>query len=194
MKRILTYLLAFSAFLLYFTPSTQAAAESYTLDSTHSYVLWHISHFGFSSPSGKWNADGTLILDESKPKNSKINVTININDIITGVPKLDEHLKNSDFFDVAQYPTATFVSNRVDVTGKHKAKVHGILTVRGISKPVVLNVTLNKIGESPITHKKTAGFTASTTIKRSDFGISKYLPGLGDEVKINIEAEAVLGQ
>lgn len=189
MKRIL---FIFTLFFLSFGLSAHAAEETYTLDPTHSYVLWRISHFGFSHPAGKWNAEGTLILDEKKPTNSKVNVTINLDDLVTGVPKLDEHLKDKDFFDVGKYPKATFVSNKVNVTGKDKAKVTGILTLHGISKPVTLNVTLNKVAESPITHKKTAGFTATTTLKRSDFGIDKYLPGLGDDVKIDIEAEAVV--
>jgi polyisoprenoid-binding protein YceI len=192
MKKIISYTATlFATWLLITTPSF-ADTETYTLDPTHSYVLWHINHFGFSNPSGKWMAAGTLSLDEKNPKNSKVNVTINIADIQTGVAKLDEHLKDKDFFDVAQFPTATFISDTVTPTGKSSAKVHGILTVHGISKPVILDVILNKLGQSPITNKKTAGFTASTEIKRTDFGIDKYTPGLGDEVKINIEAEATL--
>jgi len=166
------------------------AAETYQLDPGHTYVLWHISHFGFSNPSGKWYAKGTLILDETKPQDSKLDVTINTADIDTGIPKLDEHLKNKDFFDVARYPTATFVSHKIQMTGKETAKVFGTLSLHGVSKPVVLDVKLNKIGMSPIKNKKTARFSATTQLKRSDFDINAYLPGLGDEVKINIEAEA----
>lgn len=189
MKRLLTKLLVISALLLPVTQSVQAA-ETYKLDSGHTYVLWHISHFGFSNPSGKWYANGTLVLDEAKPQNSKVDVIINTADINTGIAKLDEHLKGKDFFNVDQFPTATFVSNKVNVTGKNTAKVQGTLTLHGVAKPVTLDVTLNKAGMSPVSNKKTVGFTASTKIKRSDFGITAYLPGLGDEVKINIEAEA----
>jgi filamentous hemagglutinin family protein len=110
--------------------------------------------------------------------------------VITGIPELDDHLRKDVFFDVKKFPTATFVSNKVVVTGKDAAKVSGILTVHGVSKPITLIVKLNKVGVNPITEKKTAGFTASTTLKRSDYNISTLLPGLGDEVKINIEAEA----
>ena len=191
MKSVFLRVLISFVLILPFT-TARAATETYTLDPTHSYVMWHINHFGFSSPSGKWLAEGTLVLDESAPKNSKVNVTIPVTNMVTGIPKLDEHLQDSDFFDTAHYPNATFVSDKVNVTGKTTAKVQGILTVHGVSKPVTLDVKLNKMGESPITHKKTVGFTATTTIKRSDFGISKYLPGLGDEVKINIETEAAL--
>ncbi len=166
------------------------AADKYTLDPGHSYVLWHINHFGFSHPSGKWMAEGTLVWDQAQPQNDKLDVVIHTSEIVTGIPKLDEHLKSADFFDVAQFPTATFVSNKVDVTGTDTAKVTGILTLHGVSKPVTLDVKLNKNGVSPITQKQTLGFTGSTILKRSDFGISKYLPGLSDDVQLEIEAEA----
>lgn len=169
---------------------TNTFAETYHLDNQHTSVVWHISHFDFSHPSGKWMADGTLILDQKKLQNSKLNVVIHIATLTTGISKLDEHLMGPLFFDVKKYPDATFVSNKVDVTGKSTAKVRGILTLRGISKPVTLNVKLNNSGASPITNKQTVGFTANTQIKRSDFGMTTLLPGLGDEVKIDIEAEA----
>jgi len=184
------FLKLFFLIILYFPSTVIFAAETYTLDPMHTYVLWHINHFGFSNPSGKWYAEGTLSLDEAKPQNSQVNAIIKINEIVTGIPELDKHLKKPLFFDVEKFPTATFVSDKIDVTGKKTAKVHGILTIHGVSKPVILNVTLNKIGENPITNKMSAGFSATTTIKRSDFGINTFLPGLGDEVKIEIEAEA----
>lgn len=177
--------------LSFFFTCTAHAADTYTIDPNHSYVLWHISHFDFSHPSGKWMvAEGKLNLDKDKPQNSKVNVVIHVNDMITGIPELDKHLKGPLFFDTAKNPQATFVSDKVTVTGKNSATVHGILTVHGVSKPIVLNVKLNKIGISPITNKETVGFTATTNLKRSDFGMSTLLPGLGDQVQINIEAEA----
>ncbi|MHB1947232.1 MAG: YceI family protein [Gammaproteobacteria bacterium] len=189
MKIIFVRLLALLVLSLTFINPAMAASETYVLDPFHTYVLWHINHFGFSNPSGKWLADGTLVLDEAHPENSKLNATIKVGDMITGIPKLDEHLKSKEFFNIAQFPMAKFVSDKVTVSG-NTAKVHGMLTVHGVTKPVTLDVKLNKIGVSPITNKKTAGFTATTTLKRSDFGMNTYLPGLGDEVQINIEAEA----
>lgn len=170
--------------------NTTWATESFTIDPNHTAVLWHISHFGFSNPSGKWYANGQLILDETTPQNSKVNVTIQVEDIVTGIPELDKHLKGKQFFDVSQFPTATFVSDKVDVIGKDTANVQGNLHIRGITKPVTLQVKLNKVGENPINNKKTVGFTANTTLKRSDFGMTTLIPGLGDEVQIDIEAEA----
>lgn len=166
------------------------AAEKFTLDPQHSYVRWEVSHFGFSSPSGKWLANGTLDLDEKDPAKSKVEVTIDVENIITGIPDLDKHLRGALFFNTEKYPIATFVSDEVEVTGKDTAKVKGNLTLRGVTKPVTLDVKLNKYGKNPINDKDTAGFSATTTLKRSDFGIKTLLPGLGDKVKLAIEVEA----
>lgn len=170
-------------------PVSFAVAEKYTLDPNHTYVMFHINHFGFSNSSGKWMTEGTIALDKDKIQNSTVNATIHVNEIVTGIAELDKHLKSEGFFDVKKFPTATFVSNKVDRAGKGKALVHGILTLHGVSKPVTLNVKVNKIGVNPINNKMTAGFTAYTTIKRSDFGMTELLPGLGDEIKLDIEAE-----
>ena len=189
MKKNWTRFFVVYTFFLFFTFPVQAA-ETLILDPQHTYILWHIKHFGFSTQAGKWYVSGTLVLDKEKPQNSKVNATIQVADMITGIPELDKHLKGKLFFDVEQFPTATFVSNKVVVTGKTTAKVYGMLTVHGISKPVTLDVSLNKAGMNPINDKMTVGFTAFTKIKRSDFAINTLIPGLADEVTIDIEAEA----
>lgn len=170
--------------------SSATAAETYKLDPNHTAVIWHVNHFGFSTPSGKFmSVDGEVTLDEANPAASSVKAVIQIAGINSGVAKLDEHLKTPDFFDAAKFPTATFISKRVDLTGKDQAKVAGDLTLHGVTKPVVLDVKLNKIGENMM-KLKTAGFTASTVIKRSEFGMSAYVPNVGDEVRIDIETEA----
>lgn len=175
---------------LFFLGMSAQAAETMTIDQAHTYVLWHIKHLNFSTQAGKWYASGTLLLDQEHPENSKVNITIPVSDMITGIPELDKHLKGKLFFDTDQFPTATFISDKVEVTGKDTAKVNGMLTVHGVTKPVVLDVKLNSTGKNPISEKMTAGFSATTTIKRSDFGINTLLPGLSDDVKLEIEVEA----
>jgi polyisoprenoid-binding protein YceI len=187
-KNVVSFFIACLS-LFFFTVSVQAA-ETFTLDPQHTYVLWHIKHLGFSTQAGKWYASGTLIFDKDKPENSKVNATIQVADVVTGIAELDKHLKGKLFFDVAQYPTATFVSDKTTMTSKTTAKVHGTLTLHGVSKPIVLDVKFNQVGINPVTDKMTAGFSATTQLKRSDFGINTLLPGLSDEVKINVEAEA----
>ena len=168
------------------------AADTYTLDSNHTNIDWRLNHFGFSNPSGKLTkAQGTLVLDEAHPANSKVRVTLSPADLITGIDALDEHLKSKDFFDVVAFPTATFESTLVTLTGKDSADVQGNLTIHGVTKPITLHVHLNKIGINMM-KKKTAGSSATTVIKRSDFGITRYLPDLGDEVRLTIESEANL--
>ncbi len=170
------------------------AAEHYTLDPMHTAVTWHINHFGFSQPSGKFmNAEGSVTLDEKNPQNSSVTVTIPLSGVNSGVAKLDEHLKTKDFFETETYPNATFESTKVELTGNNTAHVTGNLTLHGVTKPVTLNVRLNQLGENMF-KKKTAGFSAKTTLKRSDFGMVTYLPGLGDEVTIDIESEANLAE
>lgn len=181
----------FAAFAFLFALGGPAhAAEIYKIDPLHTAVVWRVSHFGFSSPSGKFmNIEGTVELDEKKPTKSKVSVTIPLASVNSGVAELDQHLRGKDFFEVETYPTATFVSDRVVMKGKQTANVFGTLTLHGVSRPVMLKVKLNKAGENMM-KVQTAGFSASTKIKRSDFGITSYLPGLGDEVLIDIESEA----
>lgn len=171
-------------------PVHPESSENYTIDSSHTYALFQINHMGFSNQTGKWHATGTINFDEQNPQNSKTQITIDVAKLTTGVNKLDEHLLKADFFDVTQFPVATFVSEKIKMTGKNTADIEGILTLRGVSKPIILHAKLNKIGISPVTQKKTLGFSATAQLKRSDYGITAYLPALGDEVTLTIEGEA----
>lgn len=171
-------------------PASTQAGDTYTLDPNHSYVLWHISHFGFSNPSGKWMANGTLVFNKNYPQKSQVTATVNIADGVTGIPELDKHMQSDTFFNAAQFPTATFVSDKVTLTGKHTADVSGQLTMHGVTKPLTFHVILNKIGVSLVTNKPTIGFSGTAKLNRSDYGISAYAPGLGNEVPLEIELEA----
>lgn len=170
--------------------SSTYAADTYTLDPQHSFIGYRVNHLGFSEQVGKWPATGTLILDKDKPENSKVSVKVNVGDLVTGIAELNKHLLGPLFFDAGQYPVATFVSTKVESTGNDTAKVYGTLTLRGVSKPVVLDVKLNKAGTNPITEKMTAGFSAKTQIKRSDYNVKAFVPAVSDEVALDIEAEA----
>lgn len=195
MKKMLS--LGFILAMLVFPMSLFAQTTpivTYTIDPNHTYVMWQISHMGFSTQTGKWHAQGTVEADEINPQQSKIKVNISVADFITGDEKLNEHLRSSEFFDTAKFPTATFVSDKITMTDKKNAQVQGMLTVHGITKPVILDVVIHKQAISPMTQKKTIGFSAKTSIKRSDYGMTAYLPGLSDQVQIRIDGEAYLGQ
>lgn len=168
--------------------------SNYTIESNHTYVEYQISHFDTSVQSGKWFATGNLHFDENKIQDSSVNINIQIGNIVSGIPELDKHLTGSGFFDVAKYPTATFVSKKVSKLKKDQFKVDGDLTLHGITKPVTLSVTKNKVGVNPMTKLQTAGFSATTTIKRSDFGLVAYPQALGNEIKLNIQVEAYINK
>ena len=164
---------------------------NYKFEPTHTSVMWCCSHFGFSSPKGQFTmVEGDLSFNETNPASSSLNVTIGINNLSTGIDKFNEHLKSKDFFNCEEYPTVTFRSTKVTMLDNINAKVEGDFTLLGVTKPIILTATINLVGENPMTKNKSVGFSAKAEIKRSDFGMSAYLPGIGDIVKLKIEAEA----
>ena len=173
--------------------ASPAFAGSYVLDPAHTQVVFTWNHFGFSNPSAQFGkVEGTLEFDAADPTKSSVKVTIPLASVNSNVPKLDEHLQHADFFDSAKYPDATFVSTRVEKGATpDRLKVTGDLTLHGVTKPVTLDVTVTKVGQHPLRKAPAAGFEATTTLKRSDFGISTYLPMVADEVKIHLVAEAI---
>ena len=166
------------------------AADKYTFDPGHSQINFSWNHFGFSNIWARFDKfDGELMLDTADLTKSSVNVTIPLDSLDTKVAKLDEHLKSGDFFDAAKFPTITFKSSKVEKASEGKLKVSGDLTIHGVTKPAVLDVTVNKIGTHPMAKDEAAGFDASATIKRSDFGVGAYAPNVSDEIKIAITTE-----
>ena len=167
------------------------AADTYAIDPTHTQVEFTYSHFGFSNITGRFDqVESEFYFDPADPTQSSVKVTIPVASISTGVAKLDEHLKGADFFDVAQFPSATFTSTGVTAAGEGKLKVAGDLTIHGVTRPVVMDVAINKVGTHPMTQANAAGFDASVDIKRSEFGVGGYAPAVSDEVRIEITVEA----
>ncbi len=167
------------------------AADEYKFDLGHTYVGFEIDHLGFSKTFADFTGvDGALMLDEKDLSKSSVKATIQTASINTDQEKFDEHLKNADFFNVEKFPTMIFNSTKVEDLGNGKLKITGDFTLLGVTKPVVLDAMLNKVDTHPFNPKmRKAGFSASTMIKRSDFGMTEYVPGVGDEVKIRIETE-----
>lgn len=168
----------------------QAASGTYKLDPSHTDVLVQWTHMGFSNPSAHFgNVDGTLVFDAADPTKSSVQVTLPLSGLNSFTAKFDEHLKSADFFDAAKFPTATFKSTKVEAAGTNKFTVTGDLTIKDRTRPVVLDVTLNGAGEHPMLKVPAIGFDATTTIKRSDFGVGAYVPAVSDEVRIRITTE-----
>ncbi len=171
--------------------SVAFAAQPYRIDPTHTQVEFTYSHFGFSNITGRFDqVESEFLFDPAKPEASSVKVTIPVASLSTGVEKLDQHLLSADFFDAAQFPTATFESTGVTVAGEGTLAVAGNLTIHGVTRPVVMDVTINKIGEHPMTKAQAAGFDGRVAIKRSDFGVGGYAPAVSDEVTIEVTVEA----
>ena len=170
-----------------------AAPVTYQMDPNHTNVTASWSHFGFSNPVAHFGqVDGAIVYDGDNVGQSSVNVTIPLVGLNAFVEKFNQHLRSADFFDAEKFPNITFKSTRVEAAGGNKLRVFGDLTVHGVTRPVVLDTTLNKIGEQPMEKRAAAGFDATTTIKRSDFGVGKYAPNVSDEVIIRITTEAVV--
>lgn len=160
------------------------AAGTYAVDPGHSQVTFTVNHLGFSTYRGMFGAvTGSMTIDPKAPARSKVSIVIPVSGITTTVAKLDEHLKGPDFFDAAKFPTARFEAVSIRPSGK-RAKISGRLTIKGVTKPVVLDAVF--IGAGTMMGKRTIGFDATTTIRRSDFGVSYGIPLVPDLVPLQI--------
>ena len=167
----------------------QVRAGDYRLDRSHAKILWSVSHFGFSTYTGEFtDFDARLTLDPARPERSRLTATIATPSVATHNDALDTHLRSGDFFNVAAHPTATFTSTEVRPTGPRTARVTGDFTLLGRTRPLVLEVTFNAAGNN-MGGTYTAGFDATGTIRRSDYGMSYGLPAVGDEITLRISGE-----
>jgi polyisoprenoid-binding protein YceI len=168
-------------------------ATTYTLEPDYTQGVFRWNHLGFSSPAAQFaQGKGTLEFDAADPTRSAVTVTIPLSTLYTGVPGLDEHFRSSDFFDTEKFPTATFKSTQVEKGAmKNQLKIKGDLTLHGMTKPVTLDVTIVRIGTNPRTSLPTVGFDGMTTLRRSDFGMGKYVPQVSDEIDLHVISQAV---
>ncbi|BDO02498.1 polyisoprenoid-binding protein [Klebsiella quasipneumoniae subsp. quasipneumoniae] len=177
--------------LALYIPVSQAAATEYSLDPQHTSVVIAWNHFGFSNPTAYISdVSGKLSFDKDNPEKSSVHVTLPVKTIDTHVKALTDEFLGKEYFDVNTYPEATFQSTRVESKGDNKYDVEGNLTIKGITKPVVLHATLNKQDMHPMVKKQAIGFDATGVIKRSDFKLDKYVPAVSDNVTITLSTEA----
>jgi len=183
-----------SGILALAAPLAMAQTSAWATDPAHSEVDFSIRHGGVSNVHGRiGGVTGTLVYNEDDVTKSTVTVTIDVSTVDTGEPRRDAHLKTDTFFDVAKFPTATFTSSSVVKNG-NRLTVNGNLTLHGVTLPVVLDVEGPSIPvEGAMDHKTHSGFSATTTISRTAFGIGTSFPALvvGDEVKLTIEIEII---
>jgi polyisoprenoid-binding protein YceI len=171
--------------------SAQAASESYSIESPHTFPNFTISHLGFSTMHGRFDkTSGKITLDRAAHKGS-VDITIDTASIDTGFAKRDEDLRAPDFFDVAEFPTMTYKSDKMKFKGDVPVSVDGKLTLIGVTKPVKLTIDHFHCAKNPMNPSKyKCGADASASIKRSEFGMTHFLPAIGDDINIKLEIEA----
>ena len=194
MKPVISILLAV---VTGWSTNVLAAAEQYSFDKDHSNILFSINHLGLSDFRGQFNRfDGKVVLDQENAANSSVSVTIQAASIDTDVEELDKHLRGADFFDTDKYPTITFTSTKVSKVSRNRFRITGDLTMHGVTRPVTLRARMNYVGDHPLgkfldKYKGAyyAGFSATMSVQRSEFGIDRNVPILADEVDLTIEVE-----
>ena len=168
-----------------------AAPEKYTLDPGHSQIVFSYNHLGFSTTTGMFSGfAGEIMFDQADPAASSVSVSMPVKSMLTGWQERFDHLMTTDFFDATDDEMVTFVSTGIEVTGEKTAKITGDLTLNGVTKAVVLDAVLNTAGEHPMAKTPWAGFSATTTLLRSEYGLGLFTPFVADEVMISISVEA----
>ncbi len=172
--------------------SAVAAPEKYVLDSSHSQVVFHYNHLGYSTTYGMFSGfAGDIMFDQEDPANSSVSVSIPVKSMLTGWEERFNHFMSADFFDASDDEVATFTSTSIEVTGEDTAKITGDLTLNGVTKSVVLDAKLNQAGEHPMAKAPWAGFDATTTLVRSEYNLGMFAPFVSDEVEVFISVEAM---
>lgn len=190
MKRLAAALILLASPGLAADPLPIEATGTYQLDKNHANVVWEVSHLGFSNYVGRFNSlDATLHLDAKDPTKSQLTAKVDSASVDTNNTKLQDELKATEAFNVAQFPEIMFVSKSIELTGPETGKVTGDLTFLGVTKPVTLETTLVGHGKHPMAPLDVVGFSATGVLKRSEWGFKQWLPMVGDEVKFTIDAE-----
>ena len=177
---------------LFSASAALAEAEKYTLDASHSQIIFSYDHLGFSTTWGMFSGfEGEIMFDQANPAASSVSVSMPVKSMLTGWEGRFQHFMSKDFFDASDDEMVSFASTGIEVTGETTAKITGDLTLNGVTKPVVLDAVLNKTGDHPMANKPWAGFSATTSVLRSDFGLGLFAPYVSDEVAIQISIEAM---
>jgi len=167
------------------------AAESYTIDPNHTWPMFEVNHLGFSTQRGRFNVTSGKITLDTAAKKGGVDMTIGTASLDMGFEKWDEHMKSADFFNAEQFPMMRFTSDKLVFDGDKVVAAEGSFTLLGVTKPMTLTVNNFRCAPHPMNKKQTCGADISATLKRSEFGMTKYVPGISDEVKISSPVEAI---
>jgi polyisoprenoid-binding protein YceI len=186
MNKLIAFVLAAG-----FSFAASAAPETYNIDTTHSFSRFEYSHFGYSTQVNKFNSTVGKIQIDRAAKTGSVEVSIDPKSVNTGYDTFNEHLQGADFFDSAKYPAITYKSSKFVFNGDKLVGVEGNLTIKGVTKPVNLEVTSFQCMPHPMLKRDACGANAVAKIKRSDFGAGKYAPYVGDDVTLGFSVEAI---
>lgn len=168
-----------------------AAPQTYVVDSSHTFPRFSYSHFGYSTQLSSFKQTTGKVVFDAQAKTGSVDIAIDMKSVNTGFDDFNGHIQGEDFLDTAKFPTATFKSTQVVFDGDKPRSIDGVLTIKGVSKPVTLTVTSFQAMPHPMLKKPALGANAFTTIKRSEFNAGKFAPYVGDEVRIDIAIEAI---
>ena len=172
--------------------TAQAQGTTYAIEPTHTFVGFEISHFGTSTNRGRWDKKAGTVQFDRAAKTGRVELTIDMNSINTGVPQFEGHLKSKDFFNTAEHPSATFVGDKFVFSGDKVTAVEGTLTLVGKSHPVTLKANQFNCYANPMLKREVCGGDFETTIQRSQWGITYGMPAVApDNVRLVIQVEAV---
>lgn len=171
-----------------------AAPVSYTIDSNHTYPLFETDHLGFSTQRGRFNKTSGKIILDSAARRGSVEVSIDAASIDMGFAKWNENMRGEGFFNTEIYPTISFKADRLTFDGDKPVSAEGSLTLLGITKPLVLNLSRFHCAPHPLNKRETCGADITARLKRSDFGMTKNIPSVSDEVRLVISVEAYRDQ
>jgi polyisoprenoid-binding protein YceI len=167
---------------------------TYAIDKSHTYVTFSYFHQGLSYPLLRATSiDGELELDNTELDKSVVSIAVDVDSIRTNLDYFDKELASRKFFHAEKYPHITFTTHSYRPLDELSGELTGFITIREVTKPIVLSVAINGAMEHPMMNRPVIGFSASGTLRRSDFGLDRFIPMVADEVEIRIEAEFLLG-
>lgn len=166
------------------------AVDNYTIDPNHTFPVFEVNHLGYTIQHGRFNKSSGVIALDMAGKSGSVDLTIETTSLDMGFPLWDEHMSADGFFNTAKFPTMTFKSNKLIFKDDKVVSAEGQFTLLGVTKPLTVSVNGFKCGENPMNKKPMCGANISGIIKRSDFGMTKYVPAISDEVHIHVPVEA----
>ncbi len=172
------------------TAPALAAPAGYTIDPNHTFPVFEVDHLGFSTQRGRFNKTSGRITLDTAARQGSVDVTIEAASIDMGFAKWNDNMRGENYFNTDAHPTITFKADRLVFDGERPVSAEGSLTMLGVTRPVTLSINRFRCAPHPLNKRETCGADVVATLKRSEFGMTKYIPSVGDDVRLLIAVEA----